>query len=397
MRSILPLVTAFALISAVPLQAQTAETAPAETPPASAAVLPAITVSVVQTRALRDIVLASGMVGPVEEVLVAPLIEGQPIEALLADVGDTVVAGQVLARLSTTSLELQRAQLNASRAAADAMIAQSQAQQLEADSAAAEAKRVSDRTATLKKNGSASQAAADQALSGSVSANARAAVAVQSLVSARANLALVQAQLANLDLQMARTEVTAPVAGEITARNAQVGAIASAAGQPMFTLIRDAALELRADLSEVDLTRVVNDQTAVLTSVGNQVPLQGVVRLVEPTIDTATRLGRARITITDPSAIRAGMFVEAASLVAEPEAIAIPVTASGAFDGAVTVMKVVDGTVSRVVVKTGIRAGGWVEILDGLAAGDTVVTKAGAFVRPGDKINPVPSNDAETN
>ena len=392
MRSLLPLVTAFALLSALPLQAESTE--PAAAP---AIVLPAITVSVVQTRDLRDIVLASGMVGPVEEVLVAPLIEGQPIEALLADVGDTVVAGQVLARLSVASLELQRAQLNASRAAADAMIAQSQAQQLEADSAAAEARRVSDRTAILKKQGSASQAAADQALSGSVAANARAAVAVQSLASARANLALVQAQLANLDLQLARTEVTAPVAGEITARNAQVGAIASAAGQPMFTLIRDAALELRADLSEIDLTRVSIDQTAVLTAVGSQIPLQGVVRLVEPTIDMTTRLGRARITITDPASIRSGMFVEAAILVAEHKAIAVPVTAIGAFDGTATVMKVVDGTVSRVVVQTGIRAGGWVEIIDGIAAGDTVVTKAGAFVRPGDKINPVPSTAAETN
>ena len=392
MRSLFTLATVFALLSALPMQAQSTE--PAAAP---AIVLPAITVSVVQTRDLRDIVLASGMVGPVEEVLVAPLIEGQPIESLLADVGDTVVAGQVLARLSVTSLELQRAQLNASRAAADAMIAQSQAQQLEADSAAAEARRVSDRTAILKKQGSASQAAADQALSGSVAANARAAVAVQSLASARANLALVQAQLANLDLQLARTEVTAPVAGEITARNAQVGAIASAAGQPMFTLIRDAALELRADLSEVDLTRVSIDQTAVLTSVGSQIPLQGVVRLVEPTIDMTTRLGRARITITDPASIRSGMFVEAAILVAEHKAIAVPVTAIGAFDGTATVMKVVDGTVSRVVVQTGIRAGGWVEIIDGIAVGDTIVTKAGAFVRPGDKINPIPSTAAETN
>ncbi len=393
MRVLLPLIAAVAL-SAAPLLAQTADPVPAPTP---AMVLPAITVSVVQTHDLRDIVLASGMVGPVEQVLVAPLIEGQPIEALLADVGDRVVAGQVLARLSTTSLELQRAQMNASLAAAAAMIAQAQAQQLEADSAAAEAQRVSDRTATLKQQGSASQAAADQALSGSVSANARAAVAVQSLESARANLALVQAQLANLDLQMARTEVTAPVAGEITARNAQVGAIASAAGQPMFTLVRDAALELRADLSEVDLTRVAIDQTAELTSVGGNAPLSGVVRLVEPTIDMTTRLGRARITITDPSQVRSGMFVEAAILVAEHTAIAVPVTAIGAFDGSASVMKVVDGTVSRIAVKTGIRSGGWVEILDGLALGDTVVTKAGAFVRPGDKINPVPSSDADMN
>lgn len=72
------------------------ETAPAET---AAPVLPAITVSTVGTRLMRDRVIASGMIAPVEQVSVSPLVEGQPIDALLADVGDTVSAGQVLARL----------------------------------------------------------------------------------------------------------------------------------------------------------------------------------------------------------------------------------------------------------------------------------------------------------
>ena len=41
-----------------------------------------------------------------------------------------------------------------------------------------------------------------------------------------------------------------------------------------------------------------------------------------------------------------------------------------------------------------IRDGGWVEILSGISAGDLVVTKAGAFVRDGDRINPVPAAPA---
>ena len=372
------------LAFAAPVLAQeTAAVAPA------APIMPAITVSAVETRTLRDVVLASGLVAPVETVQVAPLIEGQPIEALIADVGDMVQAGQVLARLSTSTLELQKAQLNASLAAANAMIAQAQAQQLEANSSAAEAQRVADRTAALRKQGSASQAAADQSAAGATSANARAMVAAQSLESARAQLTLVQAQLDNLALQLSRTEVKAPVAGEITARNAQIGAIASAAGQPMFTLIRDGALELRADLSESDLVRVAAGQTASLTQVGGTAPLPGTVRLVEPTIDAATRLGRARITIADTATIRAGMFVEAAILVIERQSLAVPVTAVGSFEGHATVMKVTGSTASRVTVTTGIRDGGWVEITAGLALGDMLVTKAGSFVRDGDQINPI--------
>lgn len=362
-----------------------------ETAEPAAPALPAITVSAVETRILRDVVIASGLVAPVETVQVAPLIEGQPIEALLADVGDKVQAGQVLARLSSSTLELQKAQLNASYAAANALIAQAEAQQLEAISSAAEAQRVADRTAALRKQGSASQAAADQSAAAATSANARAAVAAQSLESARAQQTLVQAQLDNLALQLSRTEVKAPVAGEITARNAQLGAIASAQGQPMFTLIRDAALELRADLSESDLTRVAPGQTAILTQVGGTAPLQGTVRLVEPTIDATTRLGRARISIADTQTIRAGMFVEAAILVVERETLAVPVTAVGTFEGRATVMKVNGATVTRVPVTLGIRDGGWVEITEGIAAGDLLVTKAGSFVRDGDQINPIPA------
>ena len=54
-----------------------------------------------------------------------------------------------------------------------------------------------------------------------------------------------------------------------------------------------------------------------------------------------------------------------------------------------TVMVVEDGMVRRSLVKTGIRDGGWVEIVEGIQPGETVVTKAGAFVRDGDRINPV--------
>jgi HlyD family secretion protein len=48
-----------------------------------------------------------------------------------------------------------------------------------------------------------------------------------------------------------------------------------------------------------------------------------------------------------------------------------------------------DGVVERVAVETGIRDGGWIEIVPGLTGGDLVVAKAGAFVRAGDRITPV--------
>jgi HlyD family secretion protein len=350
---------------------------------------PAITVSTVERRVLRDRVIATGLVSAIENVQVAPLIEGQPIEALLADVGDIVQAGQVLAVLSKTTLDLQKSQLAASLASARATVAQAEAQMLEARSSAAEAQRVNERTAALRKQGTASQAAADTAQSNAISATARVTVAVQSLEAAKAQIALVEAQLANIDLQLSRTEVKAPVAGEITARTARVGSIASAAGEPMFTIIRDNALEVIADVAESDVMRLAPGQTANLRLVGSAAPLAGTLRLVEPTIGMTSRLGRARIAVEDETNVRSGMYVEAEILVAEHNAIAIPITAVGSGPDGASVMKVTGDIVQRVAVQTGIRDGGWVEVLSGLGAGDVVVTKAGAFVRDGDRINPI--------
>jgi len=385
-----PLFVLLALALA-PLPAAAQEAASAETGTAAAPeALPAISVAPVETRVLNDRIIASGLVGPVEQVQVAPLIEGQPIEALLADVGDTVAEGQVLATLSKSTLELQRAQVVAAEAAAVATVAQAEAQLVEAESAAAEAARVAERTNKLREQGSASQAAADTANANAVSATARVTVARQSLEAARAQLALQQAQMANVDLQLTRTEVKAPVAGLITARNATLGAIATAAGLPMFVMERDGALELRADVAEADLPRLKPGDTATLRAVGLAEPLQGRIRLIEPAIDAATRLGRARIAVDQPGVLLSGMFVEAEITVASHEGLAVPVTAVGSEGGESTVMRVKDGVVERVTVATGIRDGGHVEILSGLEPGDLVVVKAASFVRPGDRINPVP-------
>lgn len=367
-----------------------AEDAKAAEEPNVAETLPAITVAEVTSRRLTDRVIASGLVGAVEEVQVAPLIEGQPLEALAADVGDVVTEGQVLAVLSRSSLELQRSEAVASLAAASAAIAQAEAQLVETEASAAEAQRVADRTKLLKEQGSAPQAQADTATANAVSAAARVQVARQALESSRAQLALAEARLENVDLQLSRTEVKAPVAGKVIARNAKLGAIATAAGQPMFVIIRDGALELRADVAEADILRLAEGQPASLRTAGVGTPLEGNVHLVEPTIDIQSRLGRARISVADPEQLRSGMFVEAEIITAERDGLAIPLTAVGSSVDGITVMRVRDGLVERVVVTTGIRDGAYVEIVDGLSAGDIVVAKAGAFVRAGDRINPVP-------
>jgi HlyD family secretion protein len=347
---------------------------------------------------LRDRVRASGFVGAVEKVLVQPQIDGQAIDDLLAEVGDHVEAGQVLARLSDTTLKLDKSQLVASRANALAQIAQADALLVEAKASSEDAQRNLDRARQLRQQGNVSQAAADQAETAATAAAARVLVASQNAAAAQAQLELVDAQMANVDLQLSRTEIKAPFAGEVVEKNAVVGAIASASSQPMFVIVRDAQLELTADVAQQDLARVSVGMRVDLRAAGLREALTGTIRLVEPAIDLDTRQGRVRVSIDQSDQIRSGMFLEAEVGISEREVLAVPITALATDDQGAFVMRVEDdGLVRRIPVEAGVRDGAMIEVVSGLEPGVNVVAKAASFVRDGDMVAPVPLSAAVTN
>lgn len=357
-------------------------------------VLPAITVAEIRPAHLVQRIHASGMIVAVEEVLVSPQIEGQAVESIEAEVGDWVAAGAVLARLSDAALKLQRSQLDATRASAEAAIAQAQAQLLEAEAMRDEALRERDRAVKLSQQGVTSTAATDTARSNAATAMARTTAATQARMAAEAQLRLVDAQIADVELQLRRTAIVAPVAGRVTGRAARLGAIA-AGGAPLFSIMRDGALELRADVAEQDVLALAPGQKTTLRVVGRAEPIPGEIRLVEPTVDADTRLGRVRIGIDAPDMVRAGMFAEAEIEVRAVDALAAPVSAVRSVAGGAEVYRVRDGVVEITPIVAGIRDGALVEVVSGLAEGDLVVAKSGAFVRDGDRINPVPARAAE--
>ena len=71
---------------------------------------PSVTVSAVAKRQMNERLVVNGSVKPVEEVSVGTDVAGLLVTELSADVGDVVKAGDVLARLDTSSLETQLAQ-----------------------------------------------------------------------------------------------------------------------------------------------------------------------------------------------------------------------------------------------------------------------------------------------
>ncbi|MGE7367860.1 efflux RND transporter periplasmic adaptor subunit [Neorhizobium sp. NPDC001467] len=366
-----------------------------EQQPKPAPKLPAIVVTEVTERPLTDRVIATGTIRPIDEILVQPLVDGLPIKSLAVDVGDRVEAGAVLALLDGDALILQKSQYQANKAKAEAGLAQSRAQVVEAQASYDDAIRQRDRTARLGQNGTSSISQVEQAQAQAQVADAKLKAAQQAVGVAEADIKVVDAQIADIDLKLARTEVRSPVAGVVSVKNAKVGAIAAGSGEPLFNIIRDGAIELVADLAETDIGKITRDQKASIRVAGNRNGIEGVVRLVSPTVDASTRLGAVHIVVDATSTARAGMYASAEVIVAQKTAPALPQSAvTSGRDGSVA-RKVEGEVVRQAKIETGIQDAGFVEIVSGLKTGDKVVAKAGAFVRDGDRIAPVEAQNTE--
>ena len=361
----------------------------AQDAPVAGQTLPAIVVTEAAERLLTDRIIATGTIRAVEEVHIQPQVEGLQIRALNADTGDRVKEGDVLAVLADDSLILQKSQMQATRAKAEASIAQLKAQLPETRASAEDAERQYNRTRGLGAKGTVSTSQVEQAETSLTGAKARLAAAEQAITAAEAELKVVDAQISDIDLKLARTAIKAPTSGTISARTAKIGAIASAGGQPLFTLIRDGEIELVADVTESDILKISPGQKAALRVAGGGEEIKGSVRLVSPTIDATTRLGSVHIAIDEDGKARAGMYASAAIVAGEARALDLPLSAITMGKDGATVREVRDGVVHQVKIETGIQEGGFVEVRSGLEPGAEVVAKAGAFVRDGDRIAPV--------
>lgn len=377
----------FAAEPAVLLSAETSAPATA-TEPADAN-LPAIRVTEVGERTLIDRIIVTGTVKAVEEVYVQPQVDGLRIEELKADVGDMVKAGDVLATLATDALVLQKSQLLANRAKVEAVGAQLEAQVLEAEANEAEAIRQAERAEGLVKSKAVAVGQAEQLRATATASSARVNSAKQAILANQADIKVIDAQIEDVDLRLARTDVKTTVAGVVSARAARIGAIAAGAGNPLFTIIRDNAIELNADVAEGDLLKLKSGQPVRMTVAGSSLPVAGKIRSVDPVIDTTTRLGTVKVSIDDPDNARIGMYASAEVIVSERRVLSLPLTAVTAEGGGMVVRRVVDGVVTMTKVRTGVQDGDFIEIVEGLSLKDVVVEKAGAYVRNGDKVSPV--------
>ena len=348
---------------------------------------PAVTVVRAATGSIAETAVLTGTLVPREEVLVSPQVEGLAITEILAEEGDTVQQGQVLARLSRDVLDATIAQNAAQLARAEAAIAQgrnliseSQANRQQADLALA-------RTRELLANGNAAREVFEQRQAAAQMTGARVDSAANALRAAEADRALALAQRQELLVRLARTELRAPVAGLISRRVARQGAVVAGAGDPLFRIIADGAVELEADVPEISLAKLRPGQAAMIETAGGT--RAGQVRLVSPEVSRSTRLGRVRVAITDAGPLVIGSFARATVETARHEGVLAPLSAVLFQPDGPVIQVVRDGVVETRRVQVGLRAAQQAEIRDGLQPGEDVVTVSGTFIRGGDRVTPV--------
>lgn len=387
MRRFLTLLAACLALSAASVRAGDApEGAPA-------VAVPSATVAMAALAEIRAVVPVSGTLVARNEVLIYPQVSGFEVTELLAEAGDQVAAGDVLARLSSETLRVQAAQAEAEFQRATASVAQARSQISAADASLTQASAALDRTRALSRSGTASRAVLDQAVAAEANARAAAQSAADGLAVAEAALAQAGAARDLTDLNLRRTEITAPLAGVISARDAQRGAIAGASGLPMFRLIAGGEIELEAEVIETALPPLRVGARAALRVAGLG-DVTGQVRLVPAAVDATTRLGKLRIALDPVEGLRSGLFAAGDIITAQREAVTVPATAVLEETGGSVVQVVRDGVVETRPVEAGLLWQNQREVISGLAAGEAVIARAGVFFRDGDAVNPLPAESA---
>jgi len=306
-----------------------------------------------------------GIIGTISARFDTPIgVEGDGgrVSAVLAEAGDHVKRGQVLARIDTSVLEPQVANLQASLELARA----------ESELAAAEY----HRAMAVGAAGALSAEETEKRRSNSVTAAAKVKVAA--------------AQLAEAQAKLARAEVRAPGDGTLLTRTVELGQTV-APGATLFRLAEGNEVELRGDVAEQDLPLLKVGQEVSVRLTGAAKSYPGRVRLLGAVIDPQTRLGMARVSLNPDPNLRPGAFARADVTVSNAQRVVVPQTAVLTDDQGGSYVLIVDSQdkVERRAVKVSGMVAGGVTIADGIGEKDRVVATAGAFLRVGETVKPV--------
>ncbi|MDQ6434493.1 efflux RND transporter periplasmic adaptor subunit [Mesorhizobium sp. LHD-90] len=374
------------MLAGVPAKSLAAGEEPA---PAATQAPPAIRVITAERRELVETLAVNGTIVARDEAAAGTDLNGMIVTALNFDIGDVVKKGDVLAVLDRSMLDTQLQQMRATRAQGEASVAQMEAQIADAKVSVKQANEAYGRAEALRKKAVATQAELDNADNAAASARAKLDSAVKAMAATQAQLAVTDAQIRGIEVQIDKTEVRAPADGLVLARAATVGGVVSPSSGPLFRLAIGGEFELEASVAETSLPRLAVGMKSEVALPGIEQKIAGTIRRIAPEVDQKSRLGLIRIALPKDAPARAGSYARGEIELARREGVAVPVSAV-LYQGETPLLQVViDGRVATTPVKLGARARGNVEVVSGVKEGEEVVARAGTFVADGDLVTPV--------
>ncbi|MCX8087197.1 MAG: efflux RND transporter periplasmic adaptor subunit [Rhodocyclaceae bacterium] len=324
---------------------------------------------------------------------IGPTFAGR-VARVVVDQGDVVKAGQLLAEMEPVDLDARIAASAAAAASAAQRVQSAEAALAEAESRAKLAQHSAERYADLRKKNFVSQEAADAKAHEAAAAQAARAAAAAALAAARDDARRAQAELAGAGKNRENLRLVSPVDGIVVARLAEPGSTI-VAGQAVVQVIDPSSLWLRVRIDQGRSQGLAVGLPAeiVLRSRPDE-RFAGRVERLDWNGDSITEERIANVVFDlRPDGLAIGELAEVTlRLPAIEQALAIPLAAlqrRGAQSG---VWQVVEGRARFAPVTAGaISANGFVEIREGLAAGDAVIVHSAKALSDGTRVKPVES------
>jgi RND family efflux transporter MFP subunit len=310
----------------------------------------------------------------------------------LADLGDRVREGQVLAEIDAPELDQQLQQAEAAMDQAQAALGQAEANLAQGTANRDLARVTADRLRQLNERGIVPQQDRDQSQAQLAAQNANVEAAQKLIAAQRSSLAAAKANLGRLQAVDAYRSVKAPFDGVITQRNVDVGALVSSGNTLLFRIAQTRTLRTYVNVPQSTVTAVHVGQDASLTL--SDFPgrtFAGKVARMARALDPSSRTMLVEVDVPNgDGALYPGSFAEV-ELVGSRGNPPIVVPASALVyrsDGAQLAVVRPDNTVHLQKVTVGRDYGDRLEILGGVEQGTTVLAVAGDIAREGAKIIP---------
>ena len=170
-----------------------------------------------------------------------------------------------------------------------------------------------------------------------------------------------------------------PIAGRVVDRKITPGLVVKE-DEELFTVADTSALWCFVQVPEKDLSLVnAGSQATITVSSFSGEEFPGRVDFLADMVDKATRTVRARVRVDNQNnRLKAGMFANIAVRVGQRTVLSIPETAVLAANGERFVfVEMAPGIYQKHLIKTGVKGGGRLEVLEGLAENELVVVKGG--------------------